>query len=66
LRDDIEQGNEEGLKDRLEAARDGRETWMKERASADWAEMKHGPDQYPSWNERFFGSLISRKPKRNQ
>lgn len=63
LRQDIENGNEAGLKDRLEAARDGRDNWLNERASADWVEMKGSPPQYPSLNERLFGSLMARRTK---
>jgi prephenate dehydrogenase len=63
LRDDIERGDEQGLKDRLEAARDGRQTWLDERTSANWVEMKREPTDYPSLNERLFGSLMGRRTK---
>lgn len=66
LRDDIENGNEAGLQDRLEAAGEGRANWLQERASASWAEMQHAPAQYPTLNERLFGSLVGRKPKSNK
>jgi prephenate dehydrogenase len=63
LRDDIERGNESGVRDRLETAREGRETWMNERLSANWAEMQKQPADYPSLNERLFGSLMGRRTK---
>ncbi len=66
LRDDVENGNEAGLQDRLEAAGEGRVNWLQERASANWAETQHAPAQYPSLNERLFGSLIGGKPKSNK
>jgi prephenate dehydrogenase len=63
LRDDIEQGNEAGLTNRLETARDGRENWVNERTSANWVEMQRDPAQYPTLNERLFGSLMGRRTK---
>jgi len=66
LRDDVESENAEGLKDRLEAAREGRENWLNERGSANWVEMQRDPAQYPSLNERLFGSLIGRRSKHSK
>ena len=63
LRDDIEKGNDEGLKDRLQAAEDGRANWLNERTSANWAEMQREPSDYPSTTERLFGGLIGRRTK---
>lgn len=63
LRQDVENGNEAGLEDRLEAARQGREKWLNERVLADWAEMQHTPAEYPNLNERLFGSLTARSTK---
>ena len=63
LRDDIENGNDEGLKDRLDAAQEGRENWLNERTAAEWIEMQREPANYPSASERLFGGLISRRAK---
>jgi prephenate dehydrogenase len=43
LRDDIEQGNEEGVSMRLNEADKDREAWLDERGQADW--LKEGGDQ---------------------
>ena len=64
LREDIVEGNEESLKERLLAAHEGRENWMHERTSANWVEMQKDPAKYPSVSERLFGSIIGRQPKR--
>jgi hypothetical protein len=63
LRDDIEKGNDEGVKDRLQAAHEGRTNWLSERASANWVEMQREPADYPSTSERLFGGLIGRRTK---
>jgi len=53
LRDDIEQGNEEGISERLNDASKDRETWLDERGEAAW--LKEGGDQ----EERpGFGQLV--------
>jgi prephenate dehydrogenase len=63
LRDDIDQGNDEGLAERLEAALDGRQRWMNERMAADWMEVKRELPDIPSFSERLFGgALIKRTP----
>jgi prephenate dehydrogenase len=64
LREDIENGNEASLKNRLSAAREGHEQWINERASANWVEMQKDPANYPSLTERLFGSLLGRKVKK--
>ncbi len=63
LRDDIEKGNDEGVKNRLQAAQEGRTNWLNERASANWVEMQREPANYPSTGERLFGGLIGRRAK---
>ncbi len=63
LRDDIEGGNEAGLADRLEAAREGRERWLNERLAADWSQPTTPRQELPSIAERLFGSAIA-KPRR--
>jgi len=63
LRDDIEKGNDEGVKNRLQAAQEGRTNWLDERTSANWVEMQREPADYPSTSERLFGGLIGRRTK---
>ena len=63
LRQDVENGDEAGLKERLQTAREGRDHWLDERASADWVEMQRTPTEYPTLNERLFGSLMGRRTK---
>lgn len=63
LRDDIEKGNDEGVKNRLQAAQEGRTNWLNERTSANWVEMRREPANYPSTGERLFGGLIGRRAK---
>ncbi len=63
LRDDIENGNDEGVKNRLQAAQAGRENWLNERTSANWIEMQREPANYPSTSERLFGGLTGRRTK---
>ena len=63
LRDDIEKGNDEGVKNRLQAAQAGRENWLNERSSANWVEMQREPANYPSTTERLFGGIIGRRTK---
>jgi prephenate dehydrogenase len=63
LRDDIEKGNDEGLKKRLQTARKGRENWLNERTSANWVEMQREPADYPSTSERLFGGFTGRRSK---
>lgn len=64
LREDIEKGNEASLKNRLSAAREGHESWVSERNTANWVEMQKDPTDYPSVTERLFGSLMGRKVKK--
>ena len=61
LRNDIADGNREGLSNRLELALEGRRRWLGERLQGDWTnEMsKPDPNQYPSFMERLLGM---RKP----
>ncbi|MBC7879252.1 MAG: prephenate dehydrogenase [Anaerolineales bacterium] len=63
LRDDIEKGNDEGVKDRMQSAQEGRTNWLNERTSANWVEMQREPTDYPSVNERLFGGLVGRRTK---
>jgi prephenate dehydrogenase len=64
LREDIQNGNEASLKNRLSGAREGHEDWIKERTNANWVEMQKDPTNYPSVSERLFGSVMGRKVKK--
>lgn len=63
LRDDIEMGNVEGVKDLLQAAQESRTNWLNERTSANWVEMQREPVNYPSTSERLFGRLLGGRAK---
>lgn len=65
LRYDVEDANENSLKDRLQKARDGRQDWLKERSSASWMEAKREPVDKISMSERLFGTMFS-KPDKNK
>lgn len=69
LRDDIEQGDEQALTERLNTAFKSRERWLDERLLADW--LSEGIDQpeAPDLNERMMqmflgGALFDRERKR--
>jgi|SRR5271157_37197 len=73
LRDDIEQGNEEGVSVRLNEADKDREAWLDERGQADW--LKEGGDQedMPDFRrligQTLFGSTVferNAKPKKKK
>jgi prephenate dehydrogenase len=64
LRDDIEKGDDESVKDRLQSAHEGREAWLNERISANWDDMKKEPAEYPSLGEKLLGGIIGRRPKK--
>jgi prephenate dehydrogenase len=63
LRDDIEKGNDEGVKNRLQAAQEGRTNWLNERSSANWIEMQRDPSNYPSIGDKLFGGFFGRRTK---
>ena len=65
LRDDIENGDEDGVALRLESALKGRKRWLNERMSADWTKSTQTelPD-LPSLTERLFGGLFLRKSRK--
>jgi hypothetical protein len=62
LRDDIEQGNAEGIAERLNDAVKDREAWLDEREEAQW--LKEGGDQeeMPGFGRRvgqtILGSMV--------
>jgi prephenate dehydrogenase len=64
LRNDIESGNDDGIAMRLESALQGRKRWLSERMSADWSNLqKTKARDYPSFSERLFGGLFTKKPR---
>jgi len=62
LRDDIENGDEAGVAERLEAAYEARERWLHERLLADWAETTRPTMDFPSLAERLLGGGMA-KPR---
>ena len=62
LRQDIADGDRNGVSGRIEQALAGRQRWMVERLSAEWSEVEK-PDlsELPSVWERMFGSRKKRK-----
>ncbi len=70
LRDDIRNGNEKDVEERLQQAFESRERWLDERSTADW--LKEGGDQVelPNFGEQvlqtLFGQrIIDRNKKKN-
>ena len=63
LRDDIENGNDEAVKNYLQAAHTGREYWVNDRFSATWADRKAPPLEKVSLKERLLGSKLGKSPK---
>ena len=64
LRDDIDQENDDGVAERLEAAMAGRQRWMNERMAADWVETKRELPDIPSFGERLLGGIfVKRTPQ---
>lgn len=66
IRDDIENGNADSLKERLTSAQVGRDHWLNERASADWMGTQQDSIEYPSFTERLFGSLPGRRTNKKK
>jgi prephenate dehydrogenase len=66
LRYDIEDTNEKALKDRLKAAQDGRQNWLKERSAASWMEAKREPVEKISMSERLLGSFFSKSKNKKE
>jgi prephenate dehydrogenase len=64
LRDDIENGDDDGIAMRLESALEGRKRWLEERKSADWAKSAQAEaHDYPSLSERLLGGMFVRKSR---
>jgi prephenate dehydrogenase len=64
LRDDIENGNNDGVAQRLESAFKGRERWLSQRMSADWAKSPRTETSgIPSFSERLLGGMFAKKPR---
>ncbi|MDO8752707.1 MAG: prephenate dehydrogenase [Anaerolineales bacterium] len=66
LRDDIEDANEKSLKARLKKAQDGRQSWLNERSTANWTEIKTVPVEKISVRERLFGTMFNRTDKKEK
>jgi prephenate dehydrogenase len=58
MRDDVENGNEEGLKDRLTQAFEARERWLDERGAADWLKEGGNAVELPELGEQIMQTLF--------
>ena len=64
LRDDIENGNDDGIALRLVSALQGRKRWLRERMSAEWTKSPETEAMdIPSFSDRLFGGLFVKKPR---
>ena len=64
LRDDIENGNDDGIALRLESALQGRKRWLSERMSAEWVKPPQTEARdFPSLSERLLGGMFFKKPR---
>jgi prephenate dehydrogenase len=64
LRDDIDNGNDDGIAVRLESALQGRQRWLSERMSAEWVKPPQTEARdYPSFSERLFGGMFVKKSR---
>jgi prephenate dehydrogenase len=64
LRDDIEKENNDGVALRLESALQGRKRWLGERLAAEWRNSDQSEmPEIPSFSERLFGGLFTKKPR---
>ncbi len=66
LRDDIEDGNVQAVKKRLETARQGRLTWLSERGKGGWSGIWKEPVEKVTLLQRMFGTKIVKPPKRER
>lgn len=67
LRDDIESGDEQSIRNRLQSAQQARSAWIGERGRADWTRMEgEQPVERLTLMQRMFGTGIGRPPKRNE
>ena len=65
IRNDIDNQDEEALKERLERARQGREKWWQQRQAGEWLNGEGVPTTEAPTSSDIFGRLLglSRKPK---
>ena len=63
LRDEIEAQDRASLNGRLQEAWQGRMRWLDERSTAEWLKGQGQPIDVPSFEERFFGTLLSDRNK---
>lgn len=66
LRDDIENGDEQAVKKRLESARQGRLTWLGERGKSAWTGIEEEPPERITLMQRMFGTKIVKPPQRRE
>ena len=63
LRDDIEKGDDDAVKARLQAAHESREAWLNERTLANWDGMRNESEKPASLSERLFSGLLGGRSK---
>jgi len=64
MRNDLASGNDDGIAVRLEQALEGRNDWMNDRLKAEWTTgVERKPIDFPSFAERFFGSVFVKREK---
>ena len=70
LRDDIEKGDEQSIRERLQDAFEARERWLNERSAAQWLSEGGESPELPQVGEQlmqiFFGSRIADRTKRKK
>lgn len=66
LRDDLENEEDASLRDRLKSAKQGRDTWLEERAKANWTQMPGGKVEKPSLMTTLFGSKLGKLGKKDE
>lgn len=63
LRDAIEDGDEQDVKQRIQSAKQSRDEWVNDRFSATWLDKKTPPIEKMPLKERWFGSILGRSVK---
>jgi prephenate dehydrogenase len=64
LRNDIENGDDDGIAMRLESALQGRKRWLNERISAEWVKSPQSEaSDFPSLSERLLGGMFFKKSR---
>lgn len=65
LRDDIEEGNGESLKSRLQTAQRSRQEWLDQRGRGDWTGLDEKPVEKLTFLQRMFGSRFGESARKD-